>query len=61
MGLFGTKKHKFSGFMGDTSEEQEETLKEFKEIIVEQNLTSDPRYDDYYLLRFLRARKFNVK
>ncbi|CAI2365782.1 unnamed protein product [Moneuplotes crassus] len=61
MGIFGNKKHKFSGFKGDLSEQQEDRLQEFKDIIREEKLTQDPRYDDYYLLRFLRARKFNMK
>ncbi|CAI2370476.1 unnamed protein product [Moneuplotes crassus] len=61
MGLFGKKKDEHSGFMGDLSEKQEEALEEFRQIIKEENITDDPRYDDYYLLRFLRARKFNIK
>lgn len=61
MGWFKHKKHKFSGFLGDLSEDQIEKLEEFKTIIEEENLTEDPRFDDYYLLRFLRARKFNIK
>ncbi|CAI2365923.1 unnamed protein product [Moneuplotes crassus] len=61
MGLFGKKNVKFSGWMGDLSEEQEDRLQEFKDIIQDENLTEDPRYDDHYLLRFLRARKFNIK
>lgn len=43
------------------SEEQEEKLKQMKEIIATQGLTEDPRYNDYYLLRFLRARDFDME
>lgn len=59
MPLFG-KKDQHTGFMGDLSEEQEDKLQEFKDIIKDEEITDDPRYDDYYLLRFLRARKFNI-
>ena len=55
------KKDHHTGFMGDLSEEQEEALEEFRQTIKEEEITNDPRYDDYYLLRFLRARKFNMK
>ena len=30
-------------------------------MIVEEDLTKDPRFDDHYLLRFLRAREFDLK
>lgn len=45
--------------MGDMSEQQEKALEEFKGYLRQQNIT-DPTYDDYYLLRFLRARKFDL-
>lgn len=61
MPWFGKKKPEHSGFMGDMSEEQEAALEQFKKYLAEENITNDPRYDDYYLLRFLRARKFNMK
>ncbi|CEM11680.1 unnamed protein product [Vitrella brassicaformis CCMP3155] len=47
-----------SGFVGDLSEEQERTLMAFKSSLGE--LLSHPRYDDQFLLRFLRARKFDL-
>jgi hypothetical protein len=46
--------------MGDMSEDQERQLEVFKNYIKENNLTDHPQYDDYYLLRFLRARKFDM-
>lgn len=62
MGWFSsTKKETHTGFMGDLSEEQEAALEKFKKYIAEENLTNDPRYDDYYLLRFLRARQFDME
>jgi hypothetical protein len=55
------KKDNHTGFMDDLSEEQQQALEAFRKIIVDENLTNDPRYDDYYLLRFLRARQFNLE
>lgn len=46
--------------MGDMSEEQERALEHFKKYIKDNNITEHPQYDDYYLLRFLRARKFEM-
>lgn len=38
------------------------TLDQFKIIVTNHNGgVIDPRWDDIYLLRFLRARKFNLK
>ena len=42
------------------SEDQERALEQFKKYIKENNITDHPQYDDYYLLRFLRARKFEM-
>lgn len=47
--------------IGDLSEDQEKALDTFKIILTEKSLTSDPRYDDKYLLRFLRAREFDLE
>lgn len=46
--------------MGDMSEEQEKLLEEFKKYIKDNNVVDHPQYDDYYLLRFMRARKFEM-
>jgi hypothetical protein len=47
--------------MGDMSEEQERGLEEFKRFLtdIQVPIGSNLMYDDYYLLRFLRARKFD--
>jgi len=36
-------------------------LEEFKRYLREHSVTDHPQYDDYYLLRFLRARKFDME
>lgn len=46
--------------MHDMSEEQTAALGVFKTYIRDSKITDDPIYDDYYLLRFLRARKFDM-
>ena len=63
MGFFSKSKPKetHSGWVGDMSEFQEQQLAEFKELISREQLTTDPRYDDRYLLRFLRARQFDLE
>jgi CRAL/TRIO, N-terminal domain len=47
--------------MGDMSEDQERALEQFKKYIKDNSITDHPQYDDYYLLRFLRARKFEME
>lgn len=47
--------------MGDMNEGQERALEEFKRYLKENNIADHPQYDDYYLLRFLRARKFDME
>ncbi|CAI2374129.1 unnamed protein product [Moneuplotes crassus] len=69
MGLFGKKKkkedskeeQKFTGEVGCLSESQETCLSQLKQHIVENQLTTSDRFDDYYLLRFCRARFFKIK
>ena len=48
-----------SGHVGDLSRPQEEALRQFREAVAE--IPNKPEEDDYYYLRWLRARKFNVK
>lgn len=45
--------------MDDMSDEQSRGLEDFKAYIKESGITDHPQFDDYYLLRFLRARKFD--
>ena len=48
-------------FINDMNSTQKETLEKFKKKIVDENLGIDLSvYDDPYLLRFLRARKFDL-
>lgn len=53
------KKKNFSGYPADCSEQQLQTLATFRSKVREAGCT-DPAYDDTYLLRFLRARKFDL-
>jgi hypothetical protein len=48
-----------SGHVGDLSATQEEALRQFRAAVAE--IPNKPEEDDYYYLRWLRARKFNVK
>ena len=50
-----------SGFVGDTSPQQDACLAEFKEWAVAKEMCSLDIYDDYDMLRFCRARKFVLK
>lgn len=47
--------------MGDLSETQQACLDEMRNWVKEGKLTEDPFIDDYYFLRFLRARKFDME
>uniref|UniRef100_A0A0B6Z7E2 CRAL-TRIO domain-containing protein n=1 Tax=Arion vulgaris TaxID=1028688 RepID=A0A0B6Z7E2_9EUPU len=47
-----------SGFVGNLSDKQAAALSEFKECIQD---IRKPHHDDYFLLRFLRARNFDYK
>ena len=58
------KEREYSGFMGDTSLQQEEVLEQLKQWVRLENLDPIEQFDDYDYLRFCRARKFvleNVK
>lgn len=55
-----TSERVYSGFMGDTSAEQDTILAQFKEwvTLTEIGDMKAMHFDDYDLLRFCRARKF---
>jgi hypothetical protein len=52
-------KKDYSGWPGDCSPEQLKVLEEFRAAVTNMGCTNPP-YDDAYLLRFLRARKFDL-
>jgi len=52
------KKKVFSGYPGDCSDQQLDILDKFRTKVREMGC-NEPVYDDTYLLRFLRARKFD--
>jgi len=56
------KEREYSGFMGDTSEEQDKVLAQFKEWVTVTGIgdLKAMHFDDYDLLRFCRARKFEL-
>ncbi|XP_052799680.1 SEC14-like protein 2 isoform X1 [Mya arenaria] len=47
-----------SGYVGDLSPKQENALQEFRKAVSD---SIKPKHDDHYLLRWLRARDFDVK
>jgi hypothetical protein len=53
---------KATGFIHDLNKSQYETLLKFKEKLRNENIIQDfTYYDDLYMLRFLRARKFDLE
>jgi len=49
-------------FVGDCSEEQLQVLGKFRNFVKSHNNGEfKPLWEDWYLLRFLRARKFSMK
>ena len=52
------KEKDYTGFLGDCSEKQEEVLEKFKSLVYGELGCANPPYNDAYLLRFCRARKF---
>ena len=55
------KSKDFAGKIDDCSEEQISVLEKFKDHVKNVLGVDDPRYDDWYLLRFCRARKFKLQ
>jgi hypothetical protein len=49
-----------AGHVGNLTAEQTEALTKFKENLQSQNLFKPAEHDDHLLLRFLRARKFDI-
>jgi hypothetical protein len=52
------KEREYTGFMGDTSPQQEQVLAQFKDWVKANEFDPIGRFDDYDMLRFCRARKF---
>jgi hypothetical protein len=50
----------FYSYLGDMNEEQQECLKNFKEWIEKNEATKNPWHIDEFLLKFCRARKFDI-
>lgn len=48
----------YSGFMGDTSADQNAVLAQFREWVNASEFNTSNRWDDYDFLRFARGRKF---
>ena len=65
MGLFGKKKapkeREPLGYIGDINDFQNGVLAEFKKYNDEKGGSNNPWFDDSYLLKFCRARKFVLK
>jgi len=55
------KQKEHTGYLGDLSAEQEAVLVKLRHHLRETWKSTDPRYDDHYLLRFCRARKFDYE
>ncbi|KAG0227026.1 cytosolic factor, phosphatidylinositol/phosphatidylcholine transfer protein [Actinomortierella wolfii] len=49
------------GRVGNLTEDQQKALDEFKTLIQGEGIFVAERHDDHLLLRFLRARKFNIQ
>ena len=57
------KPREYSGFMGDTSPEQDQVAAQFKEWIQATGIGDLEKlhFDDHDILRFCRARKFDLQ
>ncbi|CAG8623483.1 12109_t:CDS:1 [Acaulospora colombiana] len=51
---------KFTGHLGHLSPQQAEALERFRQEIKDEGIFDERRHDDACLLRFLRARKFDI-
>ncbi|KAG9289869.1 hypothetical protein G9A89_015449 [Geosiphon pyriformis] len=51
---------KFTGHLGSLSPQQAETLEKFRQELITAGVFDEKRHDDACLLRFLRARKFDL-
>lgn len=61
--MWGKKKdkdYKPLGYLNDMSPEQQECFNQFKQWIQMNNATSNPWHTDSFLLKFCRARKFEL-
>jgi hypothetical protein len=50
----------FDGRVGHLTPDQEEAFAQFKALIKEEGFYNSDKHDDHLLLRFLRARKFDL-
>ncbi|CAG8514613.1 1368_t:CDS:1 [Paraglomus brasilianum] len=55
-----TTGQKYSGHIGSLSPQQAETLEKFRRELSDEGFYDKERHDDAYLLRFLRARRFDL-
>ncbi|CAB4378977.1 hypothetical protein RhiirA5_346863 [Rhizophagus irregularis] len=55
-----TEQQKYTGRIGSLSPQQEEILDKFRQEVKEEGIFDERRHDDACLLRFLRARKFDL-
>ncbi|KAJ3110329.1 cytosolic factor, phosphatidylinositol/phosphatidylcholine transfer protein [Phlyctochytrium bullatum] len=60
MGSLANSMENLSGRLGHLTAEQEEILAKFKEELTAEGFYDPAKHDDHLLLRFLRARKFQI-
>ena len=61
--MWGSKKkkeHQPIGYLGDMSPEQTAVFEQFKAWVEQNNVTCNPWHTDSFLLKFCRARKFDL-
>jgi len=60
--LVPNNNNKASGFYFDINQQQIDSLNTWKDRLLQEGTIADfNKYDDLYLLRFLRARKFDIE